>query len=356
MADERIKKIAEILVDYSIDLKKGDNVVINAQYEAKDLIIEIYKRIIQKGGLARININIPGMDYNYYRFASEEQLMVFPEVNRFEAEKCDSYIRIGAESNTKEMSTIDPKKMSSRRKILKPISDIVHKKKWVIFDFPTNALAQDAEMSLDEFEDFVYSACIKDWKTESKKQDKLKAIIDKGKTVRIVGKDTDLTFSIVGRKGVKCDGKYNMPDGEVFTSPVDDSANGHIAYSFPAIYMGKEVDGIKLWFKEGKVIKATAEKNEDMLKAMLDTDEGAKRLGEFGIGVNYEVKRFVKQILFDEKLGGTIHLALGESFPEALGKNKSAIHWDMIKDLRDGGAIYVDGKCIQKDGKFTFKL
>lgn len=357
MVDPRIKKVADILVNYSTKVKKGETVLIDAQYEAKDLVLEIYKLVLKKGAFPKVNLGLPGAAYNYFKLASDEQIKAFPKIRKYEIDNCDVIISIGAEENTRELTSIDPKRMSARSRVLKPISDVIHeKKRWVIFEYPTNALAQDAEMSLEEFEDFVYSACIKDWNAESKKQDKLKAIIDKGSKVRIVGKDTDLTFSIKGRKGVKCDGDFNMPDGEVFTTPVEDSTNGYISYSFPAIRSGKEVDGIRLWFKDGKVVKATAEKNEKLLHAMINTDPGAKRLGEFGIGVNFGIKKFVKQILFDEKIGGTIHLALGMSFKEALGRNKSAIHWDMIKDLRDGGELYVDGRLIQKDGRFTFRL
>jgi len=358
MVDPRVKKVAEIIVNHSIRTKKGEIVLINSDYGAKDLVLEIYKLVLKKGALPSCNISLPGIAYNYYKLASDEQLKTFPRVRKYETTLCSAIVNIGAEMNTREMTSIDSRKMAIRSKVTKPISDIIHnqKKKWVIFEYPTDALAQDAEMSLEEFEDFVYSATIRDWEKESKKMDKLKGIIDKGSTVRIIGKDTDLTFSIKGRLGVKCDGKYNMPDGEVFTSIVEDSTNGYIAYSFPAIKMGKEVDGIKLWFRDGKVIKAKASKNEKLLHDMLETDPGAKRLGEFGIGTNYNIKKFVKQILFDEKIGGTIHLALGMSFKEALGKNDSAIHWDMIKDLRDGGKLYVDGKLIQENGKFTFKM
>ena len=228
----------------------------------------------------------------------------------------------------------------------------MHNTRWVIFFYPTQALAQEAGMSLSEFENFVYRAAIVDWKKESKKLDKLAGIIDKGKHVRIVGKNTELSFSIKGRKHVKCVGDFNMPDGEVFTAPVEDSVNGHIEYSFPGIYAGQEVEGIYLVFEKGKVIKARAKRNYPLLKAMLEADAGARTLGEFGIGTNYKIKKFVKNTLFDEKIGGTIHLALGSTYKEAGGKNKSGIHWDMILDLRKGGELYIDGKLIQKNGKF----
>ncbi|MBW2992435.1 aminopeptidase, partial [Candidatus Woesearchaeota archaeon] len=357
MVDPRVKRVAEILVNHSIRVRKGETVMINTEHEARDLALELYKLILKKGAFPKLSMGLPGAAYHYFKIASEEQLRKFPKIRKYEIDHCDAVISIGAEVNTRELSNIDPKKMALRSAVLKPIHDTIHeKKKWVIFEYPTNALAQDAEMSTEEFEDFVYSASIKDWGKESKKQEKLKQILQKGKTVRIVGKDTDISFSIKGRKAVKCHGQFNMPDGEVFTSVVENSTNGYIAYSFPAIHRGKEVDGIRLWFRNGKVIKAKAKKNQKLLEAMLCLDSGARRIGEFGIGVNYDLKDFVKQILFDEKMGGTVHLALGMSFKESLGKNNSAIHWDMIKDLRKEGAIYIDGKCIQKNGKFTFKF
>jgi aminopeptidase len=206
-------------------------------------------------------------------------------------------------------------------------------------------------MSLEEFEDFAFDAMLIDYKKLSKQEEKIKKILDKGSKVRIIGKDTDISFSIKGRVGVKCAGERNIPDGEVMTAPVEKSTEGHIAYSYPAIYGGKEVSGVKLWFKKGKVVKATAEKNEKYLHAMLKTDKGASYLGELGIGMNYGIKRFIKQILFDEKIGGTIHLALGSAYKECKGTNESALHWDMILDLKKGGKLIVDGKVIQKNGK-----
>jgi aminopeptidase len=229
--------------------------------------------------------------------------------------------------------------------------EIVNKKRWVLCNFPTNALAQETDMSLEEYEDFLYGATNINWEKVKKEEMKLKKVLDKGKVVRIVGKDTDLTIGIKGRKAIPCFGERNMPDGEVFLSPLESSAEGEIYYDLPAIYQGKEVLGIRLKFKKGKVVEASAEKNEKFLIAMLDTDKGARYLGELGIGTNYGIRHFSKDILFDEKIGGTVHLAVGRSYKDAGGKNESAIHWDMIKDLRNGGAIYVDGKAIQRNGR-----
>jgi len=357
MVDLRVKRLAEILVNYSVKIKKGDFIELGFEEAGKELALECYKLMMQKGAFPIVNVTMPGFGFNYYKYASEEQLKTEPKLALIEAKIAAGSIGIGGEYNTKELTSINPKKIALRRKVTRKVSDIhINKDNWVICEFPTNALAQDAEMSLDEFEDFAYNATNLDWEKESKKQDKLKAILDKGNTVRIIAPDTDLTFSIKGRQGRKCDGHRNIPDGEVFIAPVEDSTEGHIKYTYPAIYGGREVSGIYLEFKNGKVVKAKAEKGEDFLKEMIASDKGSCKLGEFGIGVNYGIKKFIKQILFDEKIGGTIHLALGMAYPEGGGKNKSALHWDMIKDLRKGGEFYIDGKLIQKDGKFTFKL
>ncbi|MBD3249718.1 aminopeptidase [Candidatus Woesearchaeota archaeon] len=357
MADPRAKKLADILVNYSIKAKKGEYIELNFGVDAKELALECYKLLLKKGALPVVNVGVPGFGYAYYKNASDDQLKTFPKIADYESKLSAGTISISAEMNTKEMTKINPKKIAMRRKVVNPIHDReIKKDNWVYCQFPTNALAQDAEMSLEEFEDFVYEACLKDWKKESRKQDKLKKLLDKGKQVRIVGEHTDLNFSIDGRQGIKCDGHRNMPDGEVFIAPVENTTEGFIKYTYPAIYGGREVDGVYLRFHKGKVVEAKADKGEAFLKEMIKTDKGSNKLGEFGIGLNFDIKNFVKQILFDEKIGGTIHLALGMAYPEGGGKNKSALHWDMIKDLRRGGAFYVDGKCIQKNGKWMVDI
>lgn len=352
MVDPRITKLASILVHHSVGVKKGELIVINSSSEAAPLALECYKFILKAGGIPSVNFSMPGFAYNYYKYASTQQLKYFPKLAKFEAENLKGVINLGAPINTKEFSNVDPKKLVLRRKVTNPISEIILKKRWVGCDYPTNALAQDAEMSLEEFEDFLFGATNLDWKKESKKQDKLKKVLDKGESVRILADDTDLTFSIKGRAAIKCDGKHNMPDGEVFLGPVETTTEGFIHYSFPAIYSGREVSGVTLKFKNGKVVDAKAEKNEKFLHAMINTDKGAKYLGELGIGMNPHITKFVRQILFDEKIIGTVHLALGRAYKEGGGVNKSALHWDMIKDMRRGGRLYVDDKLIQKNGKF----
>lgn len=353
MKDSRVEKLADILVNYSAKVKKGDTVLVRGDELGKPLILEVYRKVIEAGGNPLTSVSFDEMNKIFYDSASKEQLSHTSKIKLYEAKNCDAVIIVHAPANSKSLTTVNPAKMTMRSKANKPISEIiVNKKKWVLTNYPTQALAQDAEMSIEEYEDFLFNATNLDWVKVDREQERIKKVIDKGRTVRIVGKDTDLTFSIKGRKGIKCSGSSNMPDGEIFYAPVEDSANGHIYYEFPAIHGGKEVAGIRLGFEKGKVVKATAEKNEEYLFAMLDTDKGARYLGEFGIGTNYGIKRFTRDILFDEKIGGTVHLALGRSYKESGGKNDSAIHWDMIKELREDGALYLDGKRIQENGKF----
>jgi aminopeptidase len=358
MVDPRVKKLADILVNYSIKVKKGDIINVKGGADAKDLLLEVCKLILKKGAAPRLNVGLPGFAYTYYKHAQDNILKQDPKIAMYEAKNCQGVIHIGAEYNTKELTHVDHKKVALRRKHTHKVSEFIVNKQdnWVICEYPTNALAQDAEMSLEEFEDFVYGATNVNWAKEKTRMKKLAEIVNKGKKVRIKAKNTDIFFSIKGKKSKICAGDRNMPDGEVFTEPVKHSVEGHIEYTFPAIYGGVEVDGVKLDFKKGKVVKATAKKNEEYLKKMINIDPGASYLGEFGIGTNYGLKRFVKQILFDEKIGGTIHLALGMAYKETGGENKSALHWDMIKDMRENGELWIDNKLIQKNGKFLIKF
>ncbi|MBI5559793.1 MAG: aminopeptidase [Deltaproteobacteria bacterium] len=354
MAEPRIKKLAWTLVNHSLGVKKGETVLINSSSElAKPLVLEVFREVVEAGGHPALSVSFEETLNIFYEEAAKEQLRNFPKVKYYEARATDCFVHIRAPLNKRSLSNADPEKISLRSKTVRRISDtIVNKKRWVLCNFPTNALAQEADMGITEYEDFLYSATNVDWNRVRKKEEKLKRLLDRGKEVRVVGEDTDLVIGIKGRKAIPCWGERNMPDGEVFLSPVEDSAEGYIYYEMPAIYQGREVTGIRLRFRKGKVVGATADKNEKFLISMLDTDRGARFLGELGIGVNYGIKKFSKDILFDEKIGGTVHLAVGRSYAEAGGKNISAIHWDMIKDLRTGGKLYVDGRLIQKNGRF----
>jgi aminopeptidase len=354
MADPRIKKLAKVLVGHSLNVKRGESVMIAASSEvAKPLVLEVYREVLKAGGNPLLSVGFEEAANIFLEEANSAQLKHLPKTKLYEARNIECFVSIRAPLNKKSLSRTDPKKSGIRAKAMRPISNtIVNKTRWVLTNFPTNALAQEADMSLAEYEDFLYGATNIDWKKVKKEEMTLKRVLDKGKVVRIVGPETDLTLSIAGRKAIPCYGDRNMPDGEVFLSPVENSAEGYIYYEMPAIYQGREVTGIRLKFKKGKVVEASADKNEEFLIATLDTDPGARFLGELGIGVNYGIKDCTKDILFDEKIGGTVHLAVGKSYEEAGGKNKSAIHWDMIKDLRKKGTLFIDGKAIQKNGRF----
>ena len=366
MGDIRTDKLAELLVNYSVGVKPGDKVAIQGDILAEPLLKSIYVKVLQAGGNPFILASLTGLDELFYRYASDEQIRHIPPPTRLIMETYDVRISIGGDENTKALSGVDPSKIvisqQARTEIMKTFLQRAAKKelRWTYALFPTNAYAQDADMGLSEYEDFVYNACLGDvndpigyWKRFSAWQQKIVDWFKGKKTVQVTAPETDLRFSIDERTFCNCDGHENMPDGEVFTGPVENSMNGKVYFSYPTIENGREVTGVRLWFENGRVIKATADKNEDFLLKTLDTDEGARRVGEFSFGTNQGITRFTRQILFDEKIGGSFHLALGASYPETGGKNESAIHWDMICDKRQGGKVTVDGELLYQNGKFV---
>lgn len=355
LVDPRVTKQAEVLVNFSTKVKKGEKVALLSDYNSRPLALEIYKLLVKRGVLEiRTHVSDYEFSEEYFKNASKAQLNHFPEIAWDEIRKIDCYIAIRSPRNTRGLTGIDPKIISSRSIATRKIQNWrVEKTRWVLTNFPTNAQAQEAGMSLSSYEDFVFGAINDvDWKEKYKEQERLVKKVNATKSVRIVGKGTDLSMVISGRKAINAGGEYNMPDGEVFTSVVENSTEGHITYSFPALYMGREFHNVMLEFKKGRVVKATADKGGVDLVRILDTDKGARIIGELGLGNNYKIQKFTKDILFDEKIGGSIHLALGRGYKETLSKNKSAIHWDMIKDLRSGGELWFDGKLVQENGKW----
>ena len=353
MTDRRIHKQAQILVDWSVEVKEGDVVRIVGGELAKPLILAVYRRVLQKKPKeVKVDVVFDEFKEIYYKEASRKQILQFPHLAFFEVKHSDVFIKIWAPGNTRNLTNVDPQKQTLRAKVTKPLTDwIVEHTRWVVTVYPTPALAQEADMSLAEFEDFLWKAiCKVDWKELAKKQEKLVKLLNRTGEVRILAPGTDLRMSIRGRKAVSDRGKENLPGGEVFTSPLEESVEGFVSFTYPAIYRGREICGIKLVFEKGQVVEAKAEKGEEFLEKILETDRGARYVGELGIGNTYQIKRFVKNILFDEKIGGTVHLALGFGYKETGSRNNSAIHWDMILDLRKGGAIYFDGRLVQKDG------
>lgn len=352
--DPRVLEHAKILVSYSTKVKKGDNVIIRVTDYGRDLATEIYKEASRLGASPLI-ITLPTEAIRgYYELTPEEYLQVFPK-HYYELTKAsDVVIFIRSDENTKYLSGVDPKRISARRLTVKEIMDERLRKRWCITQVPTPAYAQEADMSLKDYENFLYSAIFIDWKKEVEKMDKLKKIMDATDEVHIIGKKTDLTMSIKGRTAIISDGTHNMPGGEVFTAPLDNSANGRIFFDLPAIKYGKEVRDVRLTFRNGEIVDYSASKNEDLLEAMINTDEGSKRLGELGIGTNRGITKFTKNILFDEKMAETIHLAIGLAYKECGGINESAIHWDMMKTMKSG-QIIMDDEIIQKNGKFMWE-
>ncbi len=364
MTDPRVVNLARTLVQYSTKVQPNDFVAIYGQPAAAPLIREIYREVLQSGARPYPFVGLEGLDYIFFAEASDDQLTHVSRVYKMVIEEFDALIDIRSLSNTRSLSNIDPARQSLRAKAYSDLMKIFMERgaskelRWSITMFPTQAYAQDAEMSLTEFEDYVYGTTYADvedpvaeWhKIHDDQQRYVDWLADK-KLVEIKGPNIDLTLSVEGRTFINADGTHNMPSGEIFTGPVEDSANGWVRFTYPAVLSGREVDGIELHFKKGKVVKASAKKNEDFLIAMLDTDEGSRYLGEFAIGTNQRINRFIKNILFDEKIGGTIHMAVGSGYPETGSKNQSAIHWDMICDMREGGQITVDGELFYQSGE-----
>lgn len=356
-----IERWARLLVHYAITVRKDSIIKVRGAVEARALIHAVYRELLRAGAQPRVTVALPELTHTFYAEAAAAQLSYCSPLDLHEAEALDGIITIRADANTRELSQVPPAKQVLTQKASLPIAECIIKKgNWSLTLFPTTGYAQDADMALTDFEAFVVAAMHLDvedpvarWQQQSRRQAKLARRLKETKIVRITAPDTDLTLSIAGRTPVNDDGHHNMPGGEVFTAPIEDSAEGRIRYTFPVVAFGREISGIYLEFKRGKVVKACAEKNQDFLRTMLDSDPGARRLGELGIGMNYGITRFIRSILFDEKIGGTVHLALGRSYPQCGGVNKSALHWDMIKDLRQGGTLAFDGVVAQKDGKFV---
>ena len=364
--DPRIDKLAEVMVKYALALKKGDLFKIAAQHQALPLVKAVYKKALDVGAYPYVEFNNEDLQEIFIKNASDEQLAYISEMRFLEVKKNDAHLHIWSATNTKFLSNADPKRQAKAQSARKEIFDIFLRRtaagemRWCGTLFPDNALAQEAEKSLSDFEDFVYSAgyCdtddpISHWQRISKEQAKICDRLNKLSTLQVKGDGTDLKMKVAGRKWINCDGKVNFPDGEVFTSPLEDSCNGTITFSYPACYGGREVENVKMTLKDGLVVDYSAGKNFDFLKQMLEMDAGAKRVGEFAIGTNYHIQTFSKNTLFDEKIGGTCHMAVGNSIYESGGTNQSALHWDMVCELRNGGEIYGDDELIYKDGKFV---
>jgi len=365
MTDPRLTKLSNLLVNYSVKVQPEEWVLIKGHMVAEPLIAEVLRAVLQAGGRPQVIMDSDNINEYSLKYASDEQIKWIAPTSTMLYEEVDVLIALRAFDNTRHMSGVDPKKQQLSGQARQGLMQTYMTRaaagdlKWTLTNFPCSAYAQDADMSLDEYEDFVYSACycdkddpVAEWQRIHDEQQKVVDWLNGKKTVTIKSPNADLTLSVEDRTFINSDGTNNMPSGEVFTGPVEDSVNGWVNYTYPAINQGKEVEDIHLEFKDGKVVNATATKNEEFLLAMLDSDEGSRYLGEFAIGTNYGIQKFTKTTLYDEKIGGSFHMALGAGYPETGSKNVSAIHWDMICDIREDSEIRVDGDLLYKDGKF----
>ena len=355
MVDPRISEHAKIVVKYSCKVKRGDFVLVTATPEAQELVAAVAAELGRAGARYLVVDNSPSVSRAYALAADEEALSSEPSqlIELFRG--ADAMIHILASSNTQEMADVPPHKLQVAARAGGAIGEAMEGKRWNITLHPTPALAQEAGMSYEAYCDFVYSAINRDWTKFASEMKVLSERLAKAKTVRVVGKDTDIILSVGGRRPKVSAGDHNMPSGEVFVSPVDTEVEGDIYFDLPVIYFGHEIRGARLTFRNGVVVSSSAEAGEEVLKQMLEVDEGAKRLGELGIGMNRGIDRFTRNILFDEKMGDTIHMAVGRAYPETGGTNKSAIHIDMIKGMKEGGTIYLDGASIYEKGKFVWE-
>lgn len=366
MRDPRAERLAKILVGYSTKVKEGEVVAIDGQAGAEPLLLAIYEEVLKAGANPMLNLSLNGQSASFFKHATDDQLSWISPVAEWMVDNVDVRIAVGASENTRELSAVPPERQTRRQLAT---GDLMAKMmdrsatgalRWCYTLFPTNAYASEAEMSFADYEDFYYGACLANdgdpltaWQRASAETKRLAEWIDGREEVHITAPGTDIKLGIAGRTFIPCDGEHNMPDGEFFTGPIEDSVEGEVTFHLPAVISGREVAGVHLRFEAGKVVDASAERGEEFLIELLDTDPGARRLGELGIGTNYAIDRGTREVLLDEKIGGTVHMAVGRSYPESGGVNESAVHTDLVCDIRLGGKIVVDGQDFQVDGKFV---
>jgi aminopeptidase len=367
MTELRARKFAQIIVEHSTKVRPGDRVAITGTTLAEPALRAMYEQVLEHGGLPHLLIDLPGQDESFFAHAGDSLLDFVPTFHRTAFDEFDVLVKIRSESNTRSLAGLDPSRQERRQRALSSLLSTQLRRgatgelRWMSTLYPTEAYAMEAEMGLQAYTDFVFMACHADentpdpvghWQAIELDQARIVRRIEGHDLVTLNGPNVDLTLSIKDRKFVNASGQHNLPDGEIYTGPVEDSANGWVRYSYPAIFQGRTVEGVELTFEAGKVVKAAAQKNQDFLLQMLDTDSGARFIGEFAIGTNFDISKFTKNILFDEKIGGSFHTALGAGYPETGSLNKSMIHWDMICDMRQDAEIRVDGDLIYQNGKF----
>jgi aminopeptidase len=364
--DPRADNLAKILVGYSTKVQEGDMVVIDGESAAEPLLLAIYEETLKAGGHPMLNVGIDGQSASYFKLAGDAQLDWVSPISEWMVDNADVRISVGASTNTRELSAVPPERQTRRQAATGELMNRAMRRsaegsyRWCYTLYPTGAYASEAEMSLADYADFYFGACLADdpeplsaWKRASEECARLARWIEGHEEVRVTAPGTDIRLGIAGRTFIPCDGEHNMPDGEFFTGPVEDSVEGEVSFHLPSVIGGREVSGVRLKFEAGKVVDAGAERGEEFLIKLLDTDDGARRLGELGIGTNYAIDRGTREVLLDEKIGGTVHMAVGASYPESGGTNESAVHTDLVCDLRLGGKLEVDGQVMQEDGKFV---
>ncbi len=363
--DLRTEKLADVLVNYSTDVQPGEWVGILGDVAALPLLRAVYSAVVKAGGNPSVMLTDDVMSREFLRHASDAQIGWLDPGQSLYYDKADVYIRVNAPVNTRAMQTIDAKRTQQLAKARSGWLETRMRRaaegtfKWVGTLYPTESLAQDAGMSFEEYEAFVYKATFADqpdpvaeWKKLGVMQQQKIDWLKGKKTVVLKGPNIDLSLSIADRVFINCQGERNMPDGEIFTGPVEQSVNGWVRFSYPSIVQGRAVEGIELKFEQGKVVEASSRTNESLLYAQLDADAGSRYLGEFAIGTNFGIQQFTSQILYDEKIGGTVHMAIGMGYPDSGSKNKSSVHWDMICDMRTDSTIHVDGDLFYENGQF----
>lgn len=360
-----LERYGELIAGYCVSVRSGDEVNIFAGPAALDGVREVYKSVVKRGGYPRVILIDDYLTEAFYRYAPEELLLYESRVDEYMMENVDVLIRIIAPLHAKPLVGVSPEKFAKRERATRRLSEIFHRResegrlRWVATVFPSSAMGQEAGMGPLEWEEFVARALklqeedpVRAWEKQAVFQGKVVELLSKAKELRVVGPGTDLTLSVEGRIWINDDGRNNMPGGEVFTAPHEDSVEGRVYLDVPSLWRGYEVKGVRLTFRKGEVVEVDAEVGRELLLKVLEVDEGAKRVGEFSFGLNYDITRPSKLILFDEKVGGTIHIALGSAYARTGGKNVSSIHWDLIKNMKEG-KVFVDGELVYANGRFV---
>jgi len=365
VSDSRHERLADVLVGFCARVREGDLVTLESTPLAAPILRELYRKVLEAGGQPLPRVSLEGLSENLLKHGNDEQLAWVNPARSDDIETVDVRIALEAPGNTRRLSNVDPARHARHERSSEELRNRYLERaaagelRWVLSAYPTEAAAQDASMSLAEYEDFVYGAGFLDdpdpvarWQQFGERVDRLAAFLSTKRELRVVAEGTDLRFVTEGRTWIPSKGQENFPDGEVFTGPVETSVEGEIRFTYPGVFHAREVDDVRLRFEAGEVVEATASRGEEFLREMIAMDEGARRVGEFAFGLNEGVAIFTRNTLFDEKIGGTMHLALGTAYPETGGLNRSALHWDLICDLRSGSEVFADGELVYRDGQF----